>query len=146
MLVLHYDDFRYNTRMAENNQSTRTVYTTELGRICPDCGQPLARCGCKSGGKSRKKTGATSVPAVEKADGIVRIGRSTKGRRGKGVTTITGLPLHGDALKEVAQKLKAKCGAGGTEKNGVIEIQGEHRQLLKNMLEEMGFTVKLSGG
>ena len=83
---------------------------------------------------------------VSKADGIVRIGRSTKGRRGKGVTTVTGMPLSGAELKEVAQKLKAKCGAGGTEKNGVIEIQGEHRQLLQKTLEAMGYTVKQSGG
>lgn len=132
--------------MTENKQSTRTVYTTELGRICPDCGQPAVRCGCGSGGKSRKKTGAKSVSAVSKADGIVRIGRSTKGRRGKGVTTVSGIPLSGDELKEAAQKLKAKCGAGGTEKNGVIEIQGEHRQLLQKTLEAMGYTVKQSGG
>lgn len=132
--------------MNENSKSTRTVYSTELGRICPDCGQTLARCGCRSGGKSRKKAGAKSVAAPAKADGIVRIGRSTKGRRGKGVTTVTGIPLAGDELKEVAQKLKAKCGAGGTEKNGVVEIQGEHRQLLQKTLEAMGYTVKQSGG
>ena len=132
--------------MTGDKQSTRTVYTTELGRICPGCGQPVARCGCGSDGKSRKKTGAKSVSAVSKGDGIVRIGRSTKGRCGKGVTTVAGMLLSGDELKAVAQKLKAKCGAGGTEKNGVIEIQGEHRQLLQKTLEAMGYTVKQSGG
>ena len=133
--------------MNDNNPSTRTVYTSELGRICPDCGQAVARCGCRSGGKSRKNsTGGKSAPAAPKADGIVRIGRSTKGRRGKGVTTVTGIPLCGDELKEIAQKLKAKCGAGGAIKNGVIEIQGEHRQLLQKSLEAMGYTVKQSGG
>ncbi|MBN2294461.1 MAG: stress response translation initiation inhibitor YciH [Pirellulales bacterium] len=133
--------------MNENSKSTRTVYTTELGRICPDCGQAVARCGCCKTGKSRKKSvGVKSDPAAAKNDGIVRIGRSTKGRRGKGVTTVSGILLSGDDLKEVAQKLKAKCGAGGTEKNGVIEIQGDHRQLLQKMLEKMGYTVKQSGG
>lgn len=87
-----------------------------------------------------------SIQTATEADGIVRIGRSTKGRRGKGVTTVTGVPLGDDELKELAQKLKAKCGAGGAVKDGIIEIQGEHRQLLQKTLEAMGYTVKQAGG
>lgn len=121
---------------------TRTVYTSDQGRICPDCSKPVANCACRF--DKKKHTSQTAVSP--KADGIVRIGRSTKGRRGKGVTTVTGIPLCGDPLKDVAQTLKNKCGAGGTVKGGVIEIQGEHRQTLQKALEAMGYTVKQSGG
>ena len=121
---------------------TRTVYTSGQGRICPDCSKPVDKCVCHRGKKKRK----TPAPAPSKPDGIVRIGRSTKGRRGKGVTTVTGIPLTGDELKEVAQTLKGKCGAGGTVKDGIIEIQGEHRETLQKALEAMGYTVKQSGG
>lgn len=79
-------------------------------------------------------------------DGVVRVGRQTKGRRGKGVTVITGLPLRGEALAQLAKQLKQRCGAGGTVKDGVIEIQGEHRDLLVQELSGQGYTVKRSGG
>jgi len=121
---------------------TRTVYTSGQGRICPDCSKPVDKCVCRRGKKKRK----TPAAPPSKPDGIVRIGRSTKGRRGKGVTTVTGIPLAGDDLKEVAQTLKGKCGAGGTVKDGIIEIQGEHRETLQKALEAMGYTVKQSGG
>ena len=121
---------------------TRTVYTSAQGRICPTCGKPVAKCTCRKGKKKQK----TPSQPPSKPDGVVRIGRSTKGRRGKGVTTVTGIPLAGDDLKEVAQTLKNKCGAGGTVKDGVIEIQGEHRETLQKALEAMGYKVKQSGG
>jgi len=108
----------------------RTVYSTDVGRVCPGCGNPVAECDC---GK------ADDAP---RGDGIVRIGRSTQGRRGKVVTTVTGVPLAGAELKALAKTLKAKCGAGGAVKDGVIEIQGEHGSLLKRELQAMGHRVK----
>ena len=79
-------------------------------------------------------------------DGIVRVGRETKGRKGKGVTVVTGVPLTADALDELGSKLKRICGSGGTVKDGVIEIQGDHRDLLVTELAKRGWTVKRSGG
>ncbi len=78
--------------------------------------------------------------------GVVRVSRSTKGRKGKGVTLITGVPLVGNELKAFAKKLKAKCGAGGALKDGVIEIQGDHRDALVPLLEAKGWAVKRAGG
>ena len=72
--------------------------------------------------------------------------RESKGRGGKGVTLITGLPLDADALKTLAKELKQACGTGGTVKDGTIEIQGEHREKLKPLLEQKGYKVKIAGG
>ena len=110
------------------------VYSTKQGRMCSTCCQPIQRCDCKS----------RQTP--DHGDGIVRIGRQTKGRKGKGVTLITGLQLEPKKLKALAKKLKQKCGSGGSIKNGVIEIQGDHRQRVKGELIKMGCTVKLAGG
>ena len=109
------------------------VYSTELGRICPVCGNPAARCVCRP-----QKT-------TYKSDGIVRVGRETKGRKGKGVTLITGVPLDHDGLRELAKQFKQTCGSGGTVKEGVIEIQGDHRDRLVEKLKNLGYTVKRSG-
>ena len=79
-------------------------------------------------------------------DGIVRVGRVTKGCRGKGLTVITGIPLDHDGLINLARQLKQKCGAGGTVKDGVVEIQGDHRDLLVEELKKRGYAVKRSGG
>ena len=114
--------------------NNRPVYSSETGRLCPNCGKPVSSCVCK---KCSKNT---------PGDGIVRISRSTAGRKGKGVTIITGVPLEGKALKEIAKKLKQKCGSGGTLKDGVIEIQGEHRDMLVEELQKHGWTVKRAGG
>ena len=81
-----------------------------------------------------------------KGDGIVRIQKQTSGRKGAGVSVITGLDLSDEELKKLAAELKKRCGCGGSVKNGMIEIQGEKRDLLKQLLEQKGFTVKLSGG
>lgn len=117
----------------KKNESSGVVYSTEHGRMCPDCGKPVASCLC---GRTR------SIPA---GDGIVRVGRQTKGRKGKGVTVITGLPLPEAELKALAKELKAKCGAGGAVKEGVIEIQGDHRDFLVEELGRRGWKTKLSG-
>jgi translation initiation factor 1 len=110
------------------------VYSTEKGKMCPACGRSVVKCLCK-----QKKT-------MPKGDGIVRVGRETKGRKGKGVTVITGVPLDSDKLKELAKQLRHKCSAGGTIKNGIIEIQGDHRDLVVEELNKQGYTVKRSGG
>ncbi len=91
---------------------------------------------CRCG---QKKNGPPS-------DGTVRVGRETKGRKGKGVTVVTGVPLQGVDLADLAKQLKNKCGAGGTVKNGIIEIQGDHRDRVVAELQQRGWTVKKSGG
>lgn len=121
--------------MTRNDQrDTRLVYSTDHGGTCPGCGKKLDRCTCAK--KSNRPAG----------DGIVRVGRSTKGRKGKGVTVITGIGGDDTALKNVAKILKQKCGSGGTVKAGAIEIQGDHRDLLVAELKAMGYTVRRSGG
>jgi translation initiation factor 1 len=122
--------------MSNNNSDSgsRLVYSSEAPRMCENCGKPLAKCRC------RHKLAAPS------GDGIVRVGRETKGRKGKGVTLAMGIPLEEEALKQLAKQLKAKCGSGGTVKNGVIEIQGDHRDLIMEELKKGGFTVKRGGG
>ena len=121
---------------AKRNANTRPVYSTDHGRLCPDCGKPVADCAC---GRGRR-------PGHTGGDGIVRVGRETKGRKGKGVTLVTGVPLGGDELAALAKQLKAKCGAGGTLKQGVIEIQGDHRDTVVALLQDKGFAVKRAGG
>jgi len=100
----------------------------------------MTECRCK---RSRP---AQSVAAAPKGDGIVRVGRETKGRKGKGVTVVTGVPLAGDALEELATRLKKRCGSGGTVDAGTIEIQGDHRDTLVAELGRLGYAVKRSGG
>ncbi|WNW13195.1 translation initiation factor Sui1 [Pseudomonas sp. DTU_2021_1001937_2_SI_NGA_ILE_001] len=109
------------------------VYSTDAGRHCPDCSQPVDACTCKQ----------TVVPA---GDGIARVRRETKGRGGKTVTTVSGVPLAEDALKDLAKALKQRCGTGGSLKDGVIEIQGDHVELLLAELVKKGFKAKKSGG
>jgi len=83
---------------------------------------------------------------MPKGDGIVRISRQTKGRKGKGVSVITGIPLSSEKLEALAKQLKQRCGAGGTVKDGVIEIQGDHRDVLVLELKKLGYAAKLAGG
>jgi translation initiation factor 1 len=117
-------------------RSDGLVYSSAQGRMCPRCGRPAAACVCKT------------RPAAPAAGGaaVVRVGRETKGRKGKGVTVVAGVPLAGDALDELASRLKRLCGSGGTVKDGAIEIQGDHRDLLVTELAKHGWTVKRSGG
>lgn len=93
-----------------------------------------------------KKEKAAKPQAVPKNDGIIRVRRETKGRKGAGVTVITGIPSHPEGLEKLAKQFKQQCGTGGTVKNGVIEIQGDHRDLLVAELQKIGYTVKRSGG
>ena len=102
--------------------------------MCGECGRPADDCVC---GVKR-----ATVPS----DGVVRVSRETKGRKGKGVTVVTGVPLDGIELADLAKQLKNKCGAGGTVKGGLIEIQGDHRDRVVAELQGKGWTVKRSGG
>jgi len=77
---------------------------------------------------------------------VVRVRREVQGRHGKTVTTISGVPLPQDGLRELASELKRRCGTGGSAKEGVIEIQGDHREVLVVELAARGFVVKLAGG
>jgi translation initiation factor 1 len=110
------------------------VYSTEGGTMCPACRKPVAQCACKQA----KLAGA--------ADGIVRVSRETKGRAGKGVTLINGLALEPAALTALAGRLKTACGAGGTVKDGVIELQGDHREAVVDYLRQQGWAAKRAGG
>jgi translation initiation factor 1 len=110
------------------------VYSTDSGRMCPSCRQPIASCIC-----GQKQ----SAPA---GDGIVRVSRETKGRAGKGVTLVKGLALDADALAKLGKQLKAACGSGGTVKDGVIEVQGDHCDRVIELLKAEGWTVKRAGG
>jgi len=107
--------------------------------MCPRCGRPVASCACRAAAAR-----PASAPAGRAA--VVRVGRETKGRKGKGVTVVTGVPLAGAALDELASRLKRLCGSGGTVRDGVIEIQGDHRDLLVAELAKSGWTVKRAGG
>ena len=109
------------------------VYSTEAGRMCPACRLPVAGCVC----------GQKPVPA---GDGIVRVSRENKGRAGKGVTLVKGLALDAAALIQLGKQLKAACGSGGTVKDGVIEVQGEHCDRVIELLKAQGHTVKRAGG
>lgn len=122
--------------MSSSNNS-RLVYSTDSGRACPGCGQPVAQCLCK------QLTKAAAVPA---GDGIVRVSRETKGRKGKGVTLVRGLALDEAALTALAKQLKAACGSGGTVKDGVIEVQGDHVETVMARLVAAGHKVKKAGG
>jgi translation initiation factor 1 len=119
----------------KSKKTGRLVYSTDGGRLCPQCHRPVAGCVC---GKA--------PGAVDQGDGIVRLQRQTKGRGGKAVTLVTGVPLPADELKSLAKSLKQKCGVGGSIKDGIIEIQGDQRQVIKPELEKLGYRVKIAGG
>jgi translation initiation factor 1 len=119
--------------------NNRLVYSTETGRICPSCGRSTKECTCKKKKVTKKQT---SYPD----DGIVRIRREVKGRKGKIVTAVFGVPLSDGKLKQFAKILKQKCGTVGTVKDGVIIIQGDHRETLLKEIKQQGYTVKLAGG
>lgn len=114
-------------------KNSALVYSTEQGRLCPECEQSIANCHCKD----------ESIP---EGDGIIRVSLDTKGRKGKGVTLIIGVLLKTDDLKNLAKELKQKCGVGGAVKDGNIEIQGDHRDKVIELLTAKSFKVKRTGG
>ena len=120
--------------------NTRLVYSTAKGRICPKCRKPSSICTCEN---KRTNTGSQPRP---KSDGIIRIRRETKGRKGKTVTTLLGFDLDEHALKDLAKDLKQHCGTGGSVKDGMIVIQGDHRDKVKRFLATQGYRGKLAGG
>ena len=117
---------------------SRLVYSTETGRICPKCQSPISACRCK---KKRPEPKSQIKP-----DGIIRIRREVKGRKGKTVTAISGFALDDNALNLLAKQLKQHCGTGGSVKDGMVIIQGDHRDTVKVLLEGQGYLVKLAGG
>lgn len=102
--------------------------------MCPACRKTVAACICKS------------LKPQAPADGTVRVLRETKGRAGKGVTLVKGVPLSGEALSALGKQLKTACGSGGTIKDGVIEVQGDHCERVVELLTAQGYKVKRAGG
>ena len=114
--------------------ASRLVYSTDAGRICPDCRQPTVACVCK-------KASARPAPS-----GVIRVSRQTKGRGGKTVTRVEGVPLRDEALAQLGTQLRTACGSGGTVKGGVIEVQGDHAGKVIDALKQEGYAPKRSGG
>jgi translation initiation factor 1 len=117
----------------KSSSSGGLVYSTDGGRMCPECRRPLAECMCK----------ARAAPI---GDGVVRVSRQTKGRGGKSVTLVKGLALDPVALALLGKQLRTACGSGGTVKDGVIEVQGDHCELVMETLKKHGHDAKRSGG
>ena len=117
----------------KSSSNSGLVYSTESGRMCPECRQPLERCICKA-------------RVVSAGDGVVRVSRQTKGRGGKSVTLVKGLALDAAALALLGKQLRTACGSGGTVKDGVIEVQGDHCELVVEVLTRHGHHPKRSGG
>ena len=109
------------------------IYSTHHGSMCPKCRRPMTSCTCER-------------EAPPRGDGIVRVGRETKGRKGAGVTIVTGVPLGADELAQLASRLKKKCATGGTVRDGTIEIQGDHVDKVVALLQQQGLKVKRAGG
>ena len=114
--------------------TARIVYSTGVGSLCPNCRRAVRECVCPKGAPGAPKTGT------------VRVAREVKGRAGKGVTTVTGLPLAAADIDALATRLKKRCGSGGTVRQGVIEIQGDHRDVIVTELISQGWPAKKSGG
>lgn len=110
------------------------VYSTEAGRMCPQCRQPLAQCLCRQ------------APPAPAGDGVARVSRETKGRGGKSVTLVRGLALDPAALGVLGKQLRTACGSGGTVKDGVIEVQGDHCERIIEALTKQGHRAKRAGG
>lgn len=111
----------------KNSSKGGLVYSTETGRMCPECGKPVAACVCKANAR-----------AIPRGDGNVRVSLQTKGRGGKAVTVVKGVALDDAGLAALGKQLRSACGAGGTVKDGVIEVQGDHRELLIASLIKLG--------
>lgn len=120
--------------------ATTLVYSTETGRVCPHCTQPIAQCQCAANKKALTAAGSASP------DGFAHVQRETKGRGGKSVTLVRGLGLDAAALAALGKQIKAACGSGGTVKDGVIEVQGDHVVTVMAALQKLGHKVKRVGG
>ena len=121
------------------NSSTRLVYSTDHGRMCPACGVALLQCKCK-------ELAAAQRVANRVGEGVVRVSRETKGRGGKAVTLVRGLPLGAEELVALGKQLRSACGAGGTSKDGVLEVQGDHVERVIAWLARHGHPAKRAGG
>ena len=110
------------------------VYSTETGRICPDCGKPVDACACGQ---------AKSAAVI--GDGVVRVSRQSKGRGGKTVTLVRGVALDAVALAALGKQLRTACGCGGTVKDGMIEVQGDHVDTVVQALQKLGHQPKRAG-
>ncbi|QIE26481.1 putative protein YciH (plasmid) [Caballeronia sp. SBC1] len=121
--------------MMKSSAKGGLVYSTDGGRMCPECRQALAACVCK-----------TITKALPVGDGVVRVTRETKGRGGKSVTIVKGLPLDPLALGLLGKQLRTACGSGGTVKDGVIEVQGDHCERVVEALRKYGYSAKRAGG
>jgi translation initiation factor 1 len=112
--------------------TSRVVYSTGKGRMCPRCGWPDANCQCSS------RRASEPVPSRI----VAKLRMEKKGRGGKMVTVVDGLPRNDAFLKELAQELKRTCGTGGTVTDGAIELHGDLRDRLREVLAQKGFAVK----
>ncbi|MDQ7746572.1 translation initiation factor Sui1 [Hydrogenophaga pseudoflava] len=119
--------------MKSRPSSGGLVYSTESGRMCPGCRQPVASCRC-------------GEPAAPKGDGVLRVSRETKGRGGKAVTVVKGAALDAAGVAALGKQLRTLCGSGGTVKDGVIEVQGDHVERVIEALKAQGHSVKRAGG
>ena len=122
--------------MKNKMSASSLVYSTESGRMCPGCRQPVAVCICQAAARA----------AVVPSDGVVRVSRETKGRGGKAVTLVKGVALDETGLIALGKALKTVCGSGGTVKAGVIEIQGDHVERVVATLLAQGHRAKRAGG
>ena len=118
--------------------NSRLVFSTESSSTCPGCHKSLRKCKCRL---VQDKGNPRQI-----VDPPIRISRESKGRKGKGVTLISGLEMNEADLKTLSKKLKALCGSGGTVKNGIIEVQGDHRDKIKQEMDKQFKNVKLAGG
>lgn len=122
--------------MTKQNDSTyREVYSTERGAICASCSRPESQCSCQRDKQQQIR-----------GDGNVRVRRETKGRAGKTVTTVSGLALNRVQLAELLAAIKRRLGTGGAEKDGVLEIQGDHCDTVLDELGKRGINAKRAGG
>ncbi len=119
----------------KNSSLGGLVYSTEVGRTCPACRQALAACQCK----------ARAAAAAPAGDGVAKVSRQTKGRGGKCVTLVKGVALDALALAALGKQLRTACGSGGTVKDGVIEVQGDHCELVLQTLGRLGYKARQGG-
>jgi translation initiation factor 1 len=121
--------------MMKSSSKGELVYSTDGGRMCPECRRVIAECVCKA-----------VIKTLSGGDGVVRVIRETKGRGGKSVTLVTGLALDPLALAVLGKQLRMACGSGGTVKDGVIEVQGDHCKRVIEALKKYGHSAKRTGG